>query len=80
MDFKTETLNYLEEPWGKYPDATQAPEGYEYKFRSPPKANWRYHFGAGDMFRVELYTKNPPNRFQRWVAKWALGITWERIE
>ena len=62
-------------------DVTKAPEGYEYKLYSPPKANWRYRYGTGDMrFRVELYTDKPPNRFQRWVAKWALGITWESIE
>ena len=53
----------------------------ENKFYSLPKANWRYRYGSGDTtFFVELYIEKPPNRFQRWVARWALGITWERIK
>lgn len=51
----------------------------QYKTSTPPKANWRFHFGDSSDEYFQFYIKNAPNRFQRWMIKKVLGIRWEKI-
>jgi hypothetical protein len=46
----------------------------------PPPANWRIMFGSDTTFTLQVYIPNPPNRFQRWMMKKVLGITWKKID
>lgn len=46
----------------------------------PPSANWKFRFGDNPNVYFQFYIKNPPNRFQRWMFKKILGVTWEPVE
>lgn len=48
-------------------------------FYNPPQPNWKLYFGDITDTYYMFYTKNPPNRFQRWMIKKILGITWEPV-
>lgn len=50
-----------------------------YKLYIPPSPNWKLYLGD-DSTCYHFYIKNPPNRFQRWMIKKVLGITWQPIQ
>lgn len=49
-------------------------------FYSPPQPNWKLYFGETTSTYFQLYIKNPPNRFQRWMIKKIFGITWKPVK
>lgn len=49
------------------------------KFYNPPQPNWSIHFGDGTDTYFQFHIKNPPNRFQRWMIKKILCITWKPV-
>ena len=56
------------------------PTTVEYTFHSPPKANYKVMFGDNNNTFIQMYLKNPPNRFQRWLTYKVFGVKIEKIE
>lgn len=50
------------------------------KFYTTPQPNWKVYFGDNPDICYQFYTKNPPNRFQRWMIKKILNISWEPMQ
>jgi hypothetical protein len=50
-----------------------------YKLYTPPSPNWRLRWGDISDTCFHIYIKDPPNRFQRWMIKKVLGITWQPL-
>lgn len=51
-----------------------------YKLYIPPSPNWKLYWGDNTNTCFHFYIKSPPNRFQRWMIKKVLGITWQPLQ
>jgi hypothetical protein len=54
----------------------------ESAFRQQPTLtpNLKIYFGDDSNFHIQFYTKNAPNRFQRWLCYKCFGITLELLK
>lgn len=48
-------------------------------FTNPPKSNVLIKFGKESNMHIQFYTKQMPNRFQRWMLLKVFGIYMEWI-
>jgi len=51
-----------------------------YQFTESPTPNLKIYFGKDSNFSIQFYTKNPPNRFQRWLCYKCFRITLELLK
>ena len=64
-------------------DITSPLRSYQYTettIKQSPTANLKMYFGNDSKSCIQFYTKNPPNRFQRWLCYKCFRITLELLK
>jgi hypothetical protein len=62
------------------PSTFQSYQFTESAIKQPPTANLKIYFGKDSNSWIQFYTKNPPNRFQRWLCYKCFRITLELLK